>query len=262
MTLLINKIRAFLSVYYAHMLEYRAEIVFWMLAGLFPFILMGVWMEAGDKGQFALSSIDLGRYFVAVFIVRQMSVVWVIWEFERQVVEGRLSPFLLQPIDPVWRHVAGHLCERLARAPFFVALLTAFFLFQPDLFWLPSLENGIAAIAAMICAFALRFLIQYTFAMFCFWTERASAVQEFWFLLYLFLSGLIAPLDVFPEEMRDFALWTPFPYLVNFPARLLVGLETDLLRSFMILGAWMVVFFVLNRLLWRLGLRQYSGMGA
>ena len=262
MKMLGTKIQTFLTVYYAHMMEYRAEIVFWMLAGLFPFILMGVWMEAGATGNFALSAIDLGRYFVAVFIVRQMSVVWVIWEFERQVVEGRLSPFLLQPIDPVWRHVAGHIAERFARLPFFVVLLTGFFLFQPQLFWWPSLEKGLAAVAAMICAFVLRFLIQYTFAMLCFWTERASAVQEFWFLLYLFLSGLIAPLDVFPEEMREFALWTPFPYLVNFPARLLVGLEADLVRSFSILGAWMIFFFGLNRLLWRLGLRKYSGMGA
>jgi ABC-2 type transport system permease protein len=262
MTLLSRKITIFLSVYYAHMLEYRAEIVFWMLAGLFPFILMGVWMEAGDNGTFALTAVDFGRYFVAVFIVRQMSVVWVIWEFETQVVEGRLSPFLLQPIDPVWRHVAGHISERLARAPFFILLLAGFFCFQPKLFWLPGFKQGCLALAAMVCAFILRFLIQYTFAMLCFWTERASAVQGFWFLLYLFLSGLIAPLDVFPQPMREFANWTPFPYLVNFPARLLVGLDADAGRGFLILGGWMVCFFVLNRLLWRMGLKRYSGMGA
>ena len=258
----MRKIRCFLTVYYANMLEYRAEIAFWMLAGMFPFILMGVWMKAGDGGQFPLSSVDFGRYFLAVFIVRQMSVVWVIWEFERQVVEGRLSPFLLQPIDPVWRHVAGHISERLARAPFFGVLLIGFFALQPQLFWVPSLGQGLLAALAMVCAFALRFLIQYTFAMLCFWTERASAVQELWFLIYLFLSGLIAPLELYPPAVRDFALWTPFPYLINFPASLLVGLEVDVGRSFLILGGWMIAVFWLNRLLWRIGLKRYSGMGA
>ena len=31
-----------LSVYYAYMVEYRAELLFWVLSGTFPLILMGL----------------------------------------------------------------------------------------------------------------------------------------------------------------------------------------------------------------------------
>lgn len=258
----LRKARTLLTVYYAHMLEYRAEIVLWMLAGVFPFILMGVWMKAGESGQFSLDPVQFGRYFLAVFVVRQMTVVWVIWEFERKVVDGSLSPFLLQPIDPVWRHFAGHIAERGARLPFFVLLLGLFFLLQPQLFWLPSWRAAALASLAMALAFCLRFAIQYSLAMLCFWTERASAVQQFWFLIYLFLSGLLAPLQEFPEAVRDVAMWTPFPYLVYFPACLLVGLPTKLGQGFLVLSVWLLVFVGLNRVLWRQGLKHYSGMGA
>lgn len=259
---MLRKARVLAATSYAHMLEYRAEIVLWMLAGLFPFILMGVWSKASAGGSFVYDDLQFSRYFTAVFIVRQLTVVWVIWEFETLVVEGRLSPYLLQPIDPVWRHVAGHITERLARAPFMLALLALFFLCRPEVFWLPSLRSAVLGSLFIGVAFALRFLIQYTFAMLAFWTERASALQGLWFLLYLFLSGLAAPLAVYPDWARRIADATPFPYLIDLPARFLAGLPAEVWPGAGIVAAWMLGALALNRFLWRRGLRRYSGMGA
>ena len=67
---LINKVVSFLSVYYAHMLEYRAEIFFWVLSGSLPIILMGVWIQASQGGDFALNSVEFARYFFCVFQVK------------------------------------------------------------------------------------------------------------------------------------------------------------------------------------------------
>lgn len=262
LSLTLRRARVLLSVHYAHMLEYRAELLFWLLAGLFPFILMGVWMKASESGQLSLDRLGFARYFLAVFLVRQWTVVWVIWDFERDVVEGKLSPFLLHPIDPVWRHVARHIAERFARAPFLLVLLGAFFVVQPHVFWIPKLTTMSTFVVLVGLALSLRFTIQYTFAMFCFWTERASSLQDLWFLLYLFLSGMIAPLSEYPEALRQFVAWTPFPYLVAVPASLLAGTAIDLPQSLIMLAVWLFVFVVLNRLLWRLGLKHYSGMGA
>jgi ABC-2 type transport system permease protein len=209
-----------------------------------------------------LSPVDFARYFLTVFIVRQISVVWVIWEFEREVVEGKLSPKLLQPLDPVWHHVASHLSERVARIPFALLLIGLFFILYPQALWMPSFSQLFLFTIAVALAFVLRFVIQYTFAMFAFWTERANALENFWFLFYLFLSGLIAPLDVFPPEVKAIVLFTPFPYLIDFPTSLLVGIPVDIGRGFLALLGWILIFWILNRLLWRAGLKRYSGMGA
>ncbi|GAX40518.1 hypothetical protein NIES4075_14840 [Tolypothrix sp. NIES-4075] len=259
---IIKKALTLLSVYYAHMLEYRAESILWVLAGSLPIILMGVWIQAAQNGKFGLTPVDFARYFLAVFLVRQFTVVWVIWEFEKQVVEGKLSPRLLQPLDPAWHHISSHLSERLARIPFTLLLVILFFILYPQTFWLPSFANLLLFAVSVMLAFALRFVIQYTLAMFAFWTERASALENFWYLFYLFLSGLIAPLEVFPEPVRAIVLLTPFPYLINFPASLLVGLPVDITRGFLTMIGWFLVFLGVNRLLWRRGLKQYSGMGA
>jgi len=262
MNKIIKQAQAFLSVYYAYMLEYRAELFLWALSGTLPLILMGVWTKASQTGQFGLQPADFARYFLTVFLVRQITAVWVIWEFEKEVVEGRLSPRLLQPIDPVWHHVAGHLSERLARLPFTLMLVGLFFLLYPEAIWQPDLGRLLLFIPILMLAFILRFLTQYTFALFAFWTERASAIEQFWFLFYLFLSGMIAPLEVFPETVREIALWTPFPYLINFPVSILIGLPVDIERGLLMMLGWIILFFICNRWLWRQGLKQYSGMGA
>ncbi len=256
-------VKTLLVTYYAYMLEYRAELFLWAISGSLPFILMGIWIKAaGQGGGYGLESVQFARYFLAAFIVRQMNVVWVIWEFEKEVVQGKLSPRLLQPIDPVWHHLISHISERFARLPFILGLILLFFALYPASFWVPSVGNILLFLLIIVVAFCLRFLIQYTFAMFAFWIERASAIEQFWFLIYLFLSGMIAPLDVFPDAVRTVVEWTPFPYLVYFPAALLVGLPVNVGRGLLIMLGWSAVFFVLNRWLWKKGLKHYSGMGA
>ncbi len=258
----LKKIQTLITVYYAYMVEYRSELILWILSGSLPIILMGVWIKAAAGGNFSLNSLDFARYFFAVFLARQLTVVWVIFEFEKEVVEGKLSPRLLQPIDPVFHHLAGHISERFARLPFVFLLIGFFFILYPQAFWIPTLPNLLLFILAALLAFALRFLIQYTLAMLAFWTERATALENFWFLFFLFLSGMIAPLEVFPEAVRNIAMMTPFPYLINFPASILVGLPVDLTRGFLSIIAWFMIFLGANRLLWRAGLKRYSGMGA
>jgi ABC-2 type transport system permease protein len=251
-----------LTVYYAYMLEYRAELLLWVLSGSLPFILMGVWGQAAQGGQFGLSSIEFIRYFLAAFLARQFTVVWVIWEFEREIVEGKLSFRLLQPIDPGWHHFASHVAERFARLPFAIALIVLFFLLYPQAAWVPSFSSLLLCSLVVSLAFVLRFVTQYTFAMFAFWVERANSIESFWFLFYLFLSGLIAPIQIFPPVLQQIVRWTPFPYLIDFPASILVGLPVNVPQGLGIMMGWIVLFAALNRWLWKKGLKRYSGMGA
>lgn len=259
-----RKLRALLSAWYAYFLEYRAEVLLWALATSLPLILMGVWTQAALGGNFGLSSAEFARYFLCVFIVRQLTIVWVIWEFQEDVVQGRLSFRLLKPIDPFWDHLMQHTAERLTRLPFGLLIVLLFLLIYPAARYVPTWDGVLLGLVACVASFVLRFLMQYTFALLCFWTERGAAIEELWFVAYLFLSGLIAPLTIFPEVVRAVALYTPFPYLVYFPAALLSGLPVPggVAQGFLVLTGWFVLFFILNRWLWRKGLRQFSGMGA
>jgi ABC-2 type transport system permease protein len=264
MTQVFRKFRILLGVFYANMLQYRAEMYLWVLSGIMPFFMMGLWMKVSAGSGYSITPVDFARYYLAVFIVRQVTLVWVVWEFEFHVVQGRLSPYLLQPMNPAWRFVLSHIGERFARFPFLVAMVIIFFLIYPTAVWVPRWYDAVLAVMAMIVAFAVRFIMQYTFAMIAFWAERANRIEDLWFLSYLFLSGFMAPLDVFPPLVRTIALWTPFPYLVYMPAQLLTG-RCDpgmIVYGFPVMIAWGSFFLGIWWIAWKRGLRHYSAMGA
>jgi len=254
--------RVLLSSQYATMLEYRAEIALWALSGVLPLIMLAVWSGSAGAQAAGLSGAQLSHYFVAAFVVRQFTVVWLVHVFEEDALQGKLSPYLLQPLPPLWRYVAAHVAEQWTRLPFVALMLLALGLVHPASLHWPgptALGLGLLAIGG---AFCLRFLLQTVVTTLCFWSERAAALDRLLLIPYLFLSGLVAPLETFPPALRRVALATPFPAMLSFPAKLLAdqpvdvagGFASQILRCGLLLPpAW---------LLWRAGVRRYSAMGA
>jgi viologen exporter family transport system permease protein len=257
-----RKASALFQVYLSLMVEYRAEIYLWVFAGMLPLILLGVWAQAGASGAFTLSRIDFIRYFIAAFVVRQFTFIWVIWEFEELVVTGKLSQQLLQPLNPVWRFLASHVTERVVRLPLVGVIVGLCFLIYPEAFWVPDASHALGALALIMFAFLVRFVMQYMMAMLAFWSERASAIEDLWYVLHLFLSGLIAPLEVYPPSVRAVAELTPFPYLIYYPAALLTGRSVPVAKAAIVLAVWGLAALVIQRKLWKKGIASYTAMGA
>lgn len=266
--------RGYFVSFYALMNEYRAELLLWAIATGLPLIMMGIWVEAGESGKFEnFSAADAARYFIAVFIIRQITIVWVIYEFEWMVVSGRLSNLLMHPVDPTWRFILMHVSEQAARIPLVIPLVGLCLWLQPEAIWgvddageatvwLPSATNVLMACVAVVMAFLMRFYLQYTIAILAFWFERVNAIESINMIPYTFLSGLVIPLHTLDPAVMDVIKWTPFPHMLWFPAQLLSGGEVDAVFSFAVLGGWLVLFYVINRIVWHRGLKHYSAMGA
>ena len=255
-------IKALLSTQYANMMEYRVEIALWALSGVLPFIMLSIWNQSEGGKVFGLNEIYLSRYFLSAFLVRQFSVVWVVFSFEEDALLGRLSPYLLQPLHPLWRYVSAHLAEQFTRLPFAIIITFIFFLLNPKSFWTPSIGQFLLAWLATFFAFTIAFLLQSLIAAFCFWNEKASALERLLFVPYLFLSGLLAPIATFPEPIQKLAYYTPFPYLINFPAKVLAGLSTGTYIGFLAQLLWIGILLPLVILFWKEGVKHYTAMGA
>ena len=260
--ILLRKLAALLHTALVHTTTYRAEMLLWALSGSMPIILMGVWFQAAKSGSLEYSPLEMVRYFVAVLVIRQLTMVWVIWEFEESVVRGRLSHDLLRPIDPVWHYLANHFAERIARFPAVLALVFLCFWLYPGSAYFPGWMVSAQAAGLILGSFVTRFALQYTLATVCFYNERASSLESLSFIAYTFLSGMLAPLDLYPPVVQQIAAWTPFPYLIFAPARLLIGEKVDVSATFQVLGAWTCGLIVLQRWAWKKGLSRYSAMGA
>jgi len=259
-----RKGRALFVHAFASMTEYRAETVIWMISGSLPLVMMAMWIGLAAGGSVGgYGAADFAAYFLVVFLVRQLTVVWVIWELDHEIRLGELSPKLLRPIDPLWGHVAANLAEKLVRLPLVLVPVFA------GLWWagarLPLTLESLAGFGLLVGgAWTIKFFQQYATGLLTFWTDQSVGLERVWFTVSMVLSGALAPLDLFPEAVRGVLPYTPFPYLVDVPVQVLLGRlgGAELLQAFAVQAAWALAFVVASRLLWRHGLARYGAVGA
>jgi ABC-2 type transport system permease protein len=251
----------------AIMFVYRASLLIWMIGQVLePLVYLIVWSivsnaSGGSVGGYTAS--EFAAYFLLLMLVNQVTYTWIMYEFEYRIRQGILSFALLKPVHPIHSDIADNISSKLITTPFMILVaagLAAIFH--------PSLSPAPWAIAfffpALLLAFAIRFLIEWTLAQSAFWTTRVGAVNQIYFVLMLFLSGQFAPLALFPFPVQVMAYILPFRWLISYPIELVSGRLT-LHEAFIGLGAqaaWLVISYFLFRIVWRAGVKVYSAVGS
>ena len=258
----INKISTLLKVQYSNMLEYRVEIALWAISGIIPFFMLNIWTNNNLNESINITNTMLSRYFLSAFFVRQFSVVWVVFTFEEDSLMGKVSPYLIQPLNPFFRYLAQHIAEQITRFPFALIIAFFFFMFNAESFWVPNLFILLLSFISTFLSFLIQFLMQSIIACLCFWTEKASSIERLLFIPTLFLSGLLAPVVSFPEFVKSWIYITPFPYLIDFPANILSGNPTNISGGISMQILWIMILFPLFKKIWSKGIKKYTAMGS
>ncbi|MCS7225279.1 MAG: ABC-2 family transporter protein [Armatimonadetes bacterium] len=264
--LFFKRLLSLLRFQMAIQLEYRAVMWIWLFSGFaLPLINMAVWTSVSQSGEVAgYSSSDFVSYFLAVMAVDHAVAEWTVYHWEWMVRRGDLSPKLLRPIDPIWELAMENLGYKVAQGIITVPIwILLWFLLKGSPYQLTIL-TVMGFLTAVVLAGILNFLIGYTFSLTAFWIIRVGALYEMlaWGIGYFF-SGRMAPLGALPDWVVSLSYWLPFPYTMAFPVDALMGRcdQEEWLRGFLSQIAWILVFCVVRRVLWGLGLRKYTAVG-
>lgn len=260
----LRALRALLALCYSISLQYRAQSVLWMINGSVPLIMLLIWLQLAEGGPIGgYDQHTFAQYFLFMFLCRQMTPSWATYLMDRAVKQGELSPFLLQPLHPVWRYACEHWGELLSRFPF---ILPAFLLglTLADAWSMTLLVNLPVFLLALALAWWINFLVHVLVGMIAFWTDNALGYDSFVYQLYVMLGGVMVPIELFPAALQQAIYWTPFPYVLDFPVRVIIGRATgaDLWLGLGVQAAWVAGLALLFALLWRAGLKRYAAAGA
>jgi ABC-2 type transport system permease protein len=231
-----------------------------------PIIYLVVWttVAASSGGRVGgYTGGDFAAYFIVLMVVNHLTFTWIFWEFEWRIRQGMFSPLLLRPIHPIHNDIAANLAFKLLTLAVIVPTTVALVLLFDPVFEPPAWAVA-AFVPALLLAFALRFLVEWTLAMAAFWMTRVSALNQMYHVALLFLSGQIAPLSLLPEWLQALATLLPFRWMVAFPGELLLGRLSpeEALAGFAAQGIWIGLAFGLLTMVWRAGIRRYSAVGA
>ena len=246
-------------------LEYRIAVFIWMFAMILPLIMLAGWLsiaESGPVGRFRRE--DFIAYYFASLFVRNLTGIWVIWEQDHDIRQGRLSFRLLKPMNPIIHYMAFGLASKPIRVGILVPVVIAVSLFIPGVQFVANPLHVALFIPALFGAWAIGFLIQYTIGLLGFWMTQSLSLHDAWFALFSLLSGYLIPLDLFPPGIRNVLFVTPFRYILSFPVEIFTRqLSTaQILQGLAVQAMWVIVFYGVYRFVWSRGLRRYSAVGA
>jgi ABC-2 type transport system permease protein len=251
----------------AAMIQYRASLVIWLIGHVLePLIYLAVWTavsvsRGGTVGGYGPP--EFAAYFIVLMLVNHVTYTWVMWEYEYRVRHGSLSLALLRPVHPIHSDIADNVSSKIVTLPLILAAAAVLaLLFRPSLS--PAPWAVVAFLPALLLAFMVRFLLEWTLALAAFWTTRVSAVNQAYYIALLFFSGQMAPLSLLPRPLQLIAAALPFRWTTSFPVELLQGRVgfTDALIGIGVQCAWLGLCLLLLRLVWRAGLRVYTAVGA
>jgi ABC-2 type transport system permease protein len=252
---------------FASMLQYRASLVIWMIGHVLePLVYLIVWTTVSNTGGGSVggyTTADFAAYYILLMLVNHVTYTWIMYEYEYRVREGDLSFALLRPVHPIHSDIADNISSKLITLPFMLAIAAALGLIFHPAFSVPVWAAA-AFLPALLMAFLLRFMVEWTLALTAFWTTRVGAVNQTYFVLVLFLSGQIAPLSLYPVPIQIAADILPFRWMIGFPIELLLGrlLPADAAVGIFVQAVWIGLAFLRLRAVWRAGVRAYSAVGA
>ncbi len=262
----LAKIGALLKIYIADSLAYRASAFIWMLTDTVHCLVMPlVWLSA-YHGREAIGGYNPGEmvtYYVVMAFVSNFIVSHLMWDLAWEIKEGVLSQWLLRPVPVVWMLMARNLSWRAMRMVLFVPVAGLALFYFSNFTTLAPLNLGWAFWVSVVLGHLVSFWVAYALACLAFWLQEVQSVFSVYYAPMLLLSGWVAPIGLMPGWLQALAVVMPFRYTTAVPVEIAVGKLTGE-AMFLQMGIqllWIGLGWGLSAVLWRLGLRQYTGVG-
>ena len=250
---------------FARALVYRAELVIYVFTGTLPLVMMFIWLTVAGEGEInGFTGPDFVAYYLAAVLVRRITGVWIVWDYDAMIRKGELSPYLLRPLDSKHYILARALAARVLQVPMLLVPIAIVALLMPGRQFDISPLNLLAFVAAGAAGVAFEFMAQHLIAGLAFWITQVTTVAEAWFFIKSFLGGYLAPLALLPAGMRNVLEWMPFQISLGFPIEILTGRAGPerMAQGFAVGVVWLTLLFIADRAVWRAGIRAYSAVGA
>lgn len=255
---------ALFRIGFAEAVAYRAEFLVWMLSTTMPLIMLALWSAvARDAPIGRFGQKEFVAYFLATFIVRQLTGSWVSWQMNFEIRHGTLAMRLLRPIHPMIPYAVENLAAQPMRLvvslPVAVIALTS----VGSSFLPRSFLMGAAWCVSMLGAWLLSFLSSFAIGCLAFFVESSNKVMDVWLTLFFIASGYLFPVELLPPVLLAAIDWLPFRYQIGLPVEILTSAHDATRIMELLARQWLFVglLLVVALALWKRGLARFAAYG-
>lgn len=250
-------------------LQYRVNFIFGRITNLVVLVSMyflwtNVFVDPGMR-FFGFSKPDIITYVLGASVVYSIVFVQSMNPIAFEIADGDLSNYLVKPISYFKYWFSRNNAQRvllLVMAIFEVGVIS-FFIDRSLIVVQQDVGVLFVFAFAVILSIVAYQLLDFLMGISAFWLYKSFGPRWALQTTITLASGYIVPLDVLPPWLRIPLEITPFPYLVNFPLKVYLGLldSQQLIVGFTVLIAWTVVLYGVYAMAWRRGLKTFEGAG-
>ena len=227
------------------------------------FLMPLVFAAAGGDRFGGMTRGDIAAYYVWLLPVGSFVVCHFMWEIATEIKEGQFSAQLVRPMDFFLFTFVRNLAWRAFRVTLTLPVFGLAWWFYADMMKDVPLHFGPGFWVVLLLGHCVSVAFVLMLSMVALFVQEATSIFELYYIPMLFLSGQIVPIAALPDWARSVAMAFPFYYTTAAPLDLIVGrLPMSSWPSIAAIQlAWCVGSYGVGRILWRYGLRHYTGVG-
>lgn len=248
--------------------EHRSRSFVWFLISLInPLILLVYWLGYYHNNPSINSSVytSTTTYYFLLIIVNSLLVSHIEEDIAYDDIQlGELSNHLLKPFSYPLTKFFAEIPWRITQGSFGVVVFLISYLFFRQFINI-SITPPILFLTVIIGFFAyiLSFIFKLIMGFSAFWLVEYSGFSQLVEVMILIFAGNIMPIDFYPNFVKQIAYILPFSYIIYFPVVALAGKLNlwQLGRVIFIQILWICVLIFLYRIIWKQGVKKFTGVG-
>lgn len=118
-------------------------------------------------------------------------------------------------------------------------------------------------ILSLVLGYIINFFINFLLSIYSFYFSEVTSLFTSYAVLRNIISGNVFPLNILPKYVYQVLIITPFSFIGYFPTSILLNKfnQKDIVYLLLLGVGWIILLFVLCKLIWRAGLKRYSAFG-
>ncbi|MEK7071099.1 MAG: ABC-2 family transporter protein [Patescibacteria group bacterium] len=255
------------SLYFQHVFQHRARaFVYFLISFINPLVLLMFWTGASQGRTFEHGwTLEKIQTYYLLIIVAQSALIHHI-EIHIAFIDikqGELIRDLLKPISYLKLRAFMEFPWRIFQGSYGIVAVLIFLTFGFKLYLTQDTSIIFMSIVVTILAFIFSFLLKMVIGLFAFWMTDVDSVLESNDVLIILFSGTLMPLNLMPEAIQNVMNFTPYPYIIYYPVSSFIGLysQSRLNEIMVVQLCWIVGLYFLYKILWKNGLKVFTGVG-
>lgn len=251
-------------------LSYRLNFLLEVIGGIFTMLIaIAVWYSVfGGNNSKIIGTFTLDQMVTYLLMAGVISTILFLTaqgdDINNDIMQGTIANFFVKPINvPLYWLTRDFVRKSLTFILGVLELAVIVFLFKSYLVFPGSALNFALFIVSLFLAAVLHFLLFGILSVIAFWFEETWGWRFAARVVMETAAGAIIPISFFPDFWRAAFEFMPFQYFIFFPLQIYFGkLDfSGVIAGFSVLLIWLLIFGFLFLILWKKGVRRFTGHG-